>query len=124
MREPNQIRITPTLCRHRDQPKRYVHMPPAFVRVLMALHSGRKGDRTGTVGTVAQVAKRLKMSRQRAAKLVNEALENGALDRPFGPASGIYRKSSWGKQLLQTWIKAGWTPQDKAVSQERTRRTE
>lgn len=115
-------RVTPTLCPHcvkHGRTPAYVHEPPAWVRVLLALRSGVKGDRTGTVGTVAQIAERIGVSRQRASLLVTEAEGHGALNTPFGKV-GVFGKSPWGKQLLQSWVNAGW-PSDARVSQKAAR---
>lgn len=105
-------RVTPTECPHCVKGHRtptFVHEPPAWIKVLYALRTGIKGDRTGTVGTPAQIAERMGVSRQRVHLLIADAHRHGALELPYGPGCGVYRKSSWGKQLLQSWIRAGWT---------------
>jgi hypothetical protein len=89
---------------------RFVYEPPAWIKVLSALRSGIKGDLTGTVGTQSQIARRLGMSRERVGSLVKQALAHKAVERPFGDDTRIFRKSFWGKLLLQSWIRAGWRP--------------
>ncbi len=85
------------------------------------MRSGIQGDRTGTVGTVPQIAERLGISRQRAHLLVKAAVLNDVVELPFGEAK-IYRKNHRGSQLLQSWIRAGWPSKDGKVSQKKTRK--
>lgn len=118
-------RSTPTICPHCSRAgrrTRYVHQPPAWVKVLFALRSGVKGDRTNTVGTVAQIAKRASVTRQRASLLVVEAYEHGVINLPFGEGTGIYRKTRRGDLLVQQWLRAGWSLGAQRVSQESARR--
>lgn len=119
-----EARSFPTICPHCAEAGRtpkYVYDPPAYVRVLHALRSGVKGDRTNTVGTKAQIAQRLGISAQRTAKLVDEAFNHGLLSMPYGVGTGIYRKSHRGAVLLQAWVHAGWDPENGRVSQESAR---
>ncbi len=116
-------RTTPTLCPHcvtAGRVPNFVHEPPAWMRVLLALRTGIKGDRTGTVGTAKQIALRLGIAHTAACVLIRDAAQHGALEET--KVRRVFRKTTWGKLLLQSWIRAGWGPSKVGVSQTQARR--
>lgn len=108
-------RVFPTICPHCVK---FVHPAPVWLVILYALY-GKVSTNSFTSGTAKELAERLSLPVDRVRRMIGEAKKHGALEISWKPVPR-YRKSRTGKQLLNSWLRAGW-PHSKGGTQAEAR---